>query len=106
MTTPVELDDFQHELGGVLIGTGTDVQVRAIEGLGQPPVRTSDVEPPSEDGLWLGRVVPVHFAPHGNGISNLVTGSATAGAATASIARVAITPRTARRTRIRPAFRP
>lgn len=55
MTTPVELADWQHELGGVLIGAGTDVQVRAIEGLGQPPLRTSDVEPPSEDGLWLGR---------------------------------------------------
>ena len=55
MTTPVELDDWQHELGGVLIGAGTDIQVRAIEGLGQPPVRSSDVEPPSEDGLWLGR---------------------------------------------------
>lgn len=53
MTTPLE--DWQHELGGVLIGRGTDVQVRAIEGLGQPPVRSSDVEPPSEDGLWLGR---------------------------------------------------
>lgn len=53
MTTPLE--DFQHELGGVLIGPGTDVQVRAIEGLGQPPIRTSDVEPPSEDGLWIGR---------------------------------------------------
>jgi hypothetical protein len=55
VTTPVELGDWQHELGGVLIGVGTDVQVRAIEGLGQPPVRTSDVEPPSEDGLWIGR---------------------------------------------------
>ncbi|MDX3232895.1 phage distal tail protein [Streptomyces sp. ME19-01-6] len=55
MSTPVELADWQHELGGVLIGPGTDVQVRAIEGLGQPPVRTSDVEPPSEDGLWIGR---------------------------------------------------
>ena len=55
MSPPVELADWQHELGGVVIGPGTDVQVRAIEGLGQPPVRTSDVEPPSEDGLWIGR---------------------------------------------------
>ncbi|MFD8384245.1 hypothetical protein ACFV2X_37975 [Streptomyces sp. NPDC059679] len=55
MSTPVELDDWQHELGGVLIGAGTDVQIRALEGLGQPPVRASDVEPPSEDGLWIGR---------------------------------------------------
>ncbi|MFI8792570.1 phage distal tail protein [Streptomyces sp. NPDC055105] len=54
MSTPVELVDFQHELGGVLIGRGTAVDIKAIEGLGQPPLRTSDVEPPGEDGTWLG----------------------------------------------------
>jgi len=54
MTTPVELDDYQHELGGVLIGTGTAVQIRTIEGLGLAPVRTGDVEPDGEDGTWLG----------------------------------------------------
>ncbi|HEX5566745.1 MAG TPA: hypothetical protein VFY14_07435 [Streptomyces sp.] len=54
MTTPVPLADYQHQLGGVLIGTGTPVQVRAIEGLGLAPVRSGDVEPEGEDGTWLG----------------------------------------------------
>jgi hypothetical protein len=54
MSTPVELDDHQHQLGSVLIGSGTSVVIAAIEGLGQPPVRLQDVEPPGEDGLWLG----------------------------------------------------
>jgi hypothetical protein len=54
MSTPVELEDFQHELGGVLIGRGTSINIKAIEGLGQPPLRTSDVDPPGEDGTWLG----------------------------------------------------
>ncbi|MFD7922550.1 hypothetical protein ACFV3R_25400 [Streptomyces sp. NPDC059740] len=54
MTTPTPLADGQHQLGGVLIGAGTNIQVRAIEGLGQPPLRTADVEPPGADGLWLG----------------------------------------------------
>ncbi|MFM9373279.1 phage distal tail protein [Streptomyces sp. Da 82-17] len=54
MSTLVELADYQHQLGGVLIGAGTDVTIRAIEGLGQTPLRTSDVEPAGEDGLWLG----------------------------------------------------
>jgi hypothetical protein len=49
-----DLIDYQHELGGVLIGKQTLVQIRTIEGLGRPDVRTQDVEPPSEDGLWLG----------------------------------------------------
>lgn len=54
MSTPVELADFQHELGGVLIGRGTNVNIRAIEGLGQPPIRSNDVDPPGQDGTWLG----------------------------------------------------
>ncbi|MFE1949930.1 hypothetical protein ACFW9D_05610 [Streptomyces sp. NPDC059524] len=54
MTTPTPLVDFQHQLGDVLIGAGTVVQVRALEGLGKPESRTADVEPPGEDGLWLG----------------------------------------------------
>ncbi|NUS25022.1 MAG: hypothetical protein HOV92_12480 [Streptomyces sp.] len=52
MTTT--LIDFQHELGGVLIGAQTLVQIKAIEGLGLPEFRTQDVAPPTEDGLWLG----------------------------------------------------
>ncbi|MET8571787.1 hypothetical protein [Streptomyces sp. NPDC004783] len=54
MSTPVELIDHQHELAGVLIGKGTPVVIADIEGLGRAPQRTSDVEPPGEDGLWLG----------------------------------------------------
>ncbi|WP_432185385.1 phage distal tail protein [Streptomyces tendae] len=54
MSTPVELVDGQHELAGVLIGKGTPVVIAAIEGLGRTPQRTADVEPPGEDGLWLG----------------------------------------------------
>ena len=58
------------------------------------------------DGLWLARVVPVHFSPQGNGISKVVTGSATAGAATATMATVPSTASTPRRTRIRPSLSP
>jgi hypothetical protein len=54
MSTPVALEDGQHQLGTVLIGAGTPVRIAAIEGLGLPPMRTQDVEPPGEDGLWLG----------------------------------------------------
>ncbi|MFE7780272.1 phage distal tail protein [Streptomyces nigrescens] len=54
MTTPVELEDGQHQLGSLLIGKGTPVTIAAIEGLGQPPLRTGDVEPAGEDGTWLG----------------------------------------------------
>lgn len=54
MTTPTPLTDGQHQLGSVLIGAGTNVLIATIEGLGQPPLRSSDVEPPGEDGLWLG----------------------------------------------------
>ncbi|MGW2739130.1 hypothetical protein ACWC4D_33635 [Streptomyces sp. NPDC001288] len=50
----MDLADYQHELGGVLIGRGTTVDIKAIEGLGQPPLRTADVDPPGEDGTWLG----------------------------------------------------
>lgn len=51
----IELLDGQHQLGDVLIGKGTPVTIRTIEGLGLPGMRTADVEPPGEDGLWLGR---------------------------------------------------
>lgn len=54
MSTPVELIDHQHELAGILIGKDTPVVISAIEGLGRAPQRTADVEPPGEDGLWLG----------------------------------------------------
>ncbi|MEU3704692.1 hypothetical protein AB0E82_20685 [Streptomyces anulatus] len=48
------LQDYQHELGGVVIGTRTPVPIAAIEGLGRADVRTADVEPPTADGIWLG----------------------------------------------------
>jgi hypothetical protein len=51
----IELEDGQHQLGSVLIGQGTPVTIRTIEGLGLPSMRTADVEPSGEDGLWLGR---------------------------------------------------
>lgn len=54
MSTPIELEDGQHQLGTVLIGRGTTVTIAAIEGLGQPSLRTADVEPAGSDGLWLG----------------------------------------------------
>ena len=54
MTTPTPLADWQYELGGVLLGPGTPVQLRAVEGLTMPTLRTADVEPDGEDGLWLG----------------------------------------------------
>lgn len=54
MSTPTPLEDGQHQLGTVLIGHATTVPIAAIEGLGQPTVRAQDIEPPGEDGLWLG----------------------------------------------------
>lgn len=54
MSTPMELEAGQHQLGSIVIGRGTPVSIAAIEGLGQPPLRTQDIEPPGEDGLWLG----------------------------------------------------
>jgi phage-related protein len=54
MSTPIALEDGQHQLGSVLIGRGTSVVIAAVEGLGQPPLRTQDQEPAGEDGLWLG----------------------------------------------------
>lgn len=52
--SPLELNDWQYDLGGVLIGTGTSVQVIETTGLGRPPVRDNDVDQPSMDGQWAG----------------------------------------------------
>ncbi|GAA0500576.1 phage distal tail protein [Streptomyces olivaceiscleroticus] len=54
MTTPIELEDGQHQLGPVLIGKGTPISIAEFEGLGMASQRTGDVEPPGADGLWLG----------------------------------------------------
>jgi hypothetical protein len=58
-----ELTDWQYDIGGVVIGAGTSVQVIETTGLGRPPVRDSDVDQPSMDGqfagpdYWAGRQV-------------------------------------------------
>ncbi|MFJ8677213.1 phage distal tail protein [Streptomyces sp. NPDC093589] len=52
--TLIDLEDGQHQLGGLLIGKGTPITIAAIEGLGQPTLRTGDVDPAGEDGTWLG----------------------------------------------------
>ena len=48
------LEDWQYDLGGVVIGAGTTVQVIETSGLGRPPVRDSDVDQPSMDGQFAG----------------------------------------------------
>ena len=62
------LEDFQYDLGGVVIGAGTSVQVIETTGLGRPPVRESDVDQPSMDGqfagpdYWGGRQIQIDAA--------------------------------------------
>ncbi|MER5277816.1 hypothetical protein ABT025_18935 [Streptomyces sp. NPDC002809] len=51
---PLELSDWQYELGGVLMGAGTNVQVRETTGLGRAPVRDNDADQPSMDGSFAG----------------------------------------------------
>ncbi|MFF7476685.1 phage distal tail protein [Streptomyces sp. NPDC008092] len=51
---PLDLDDWQYDIGGVLIGAGTSVQVIETTGLGRPPVRDNDVDQPSMDGQFAG----------------------------------------------------
>jgi hypothetical protein len=64
----VPLEDWQYDIGGVVIGAGTPVQVRETAGLGRPPVRESDVDQPSMDGqfagpdYWAGRQVQIDAA--------------------------------------------
>jgi hypothetical protein len=65
---PLELSDWQYDLGGVLIGADTSVQVLETAGLGRPPVRESDVDQPSMDGMfagpdyWSGRRIQIDAA--------------------------------------------
>ncbi|WP_329047177.1 hypothetical protein [Streptomyces sp. NBC_01422] len=51
---PLELTDWQYELGGVLMGANTPIQVLETTGLGRPPVRDNDVDQPSMDGVFAG----------------------------------------------------
>ena len=50
----LDLDDWQYDIGGVVIGAGTNVQVIETTGLGRPPVRDNDVDQPSMDGQFAG----------------------------------------------------
>ena len=65
---PLELADWQYDIGGVLIGVGTSVNVIEATGLGRPPVRESDVDQPSMDGqfagpdYWAGRQIQIDAA--------------------------------------------
>lgn len=51
---PLELTDWQYELGGVLMGAGTPIQVLETTGLGRAPVRDNDADQPSMDGAFAG----------------------------------------------------
>ncbi|MFC8207931.1 phage tail family protein [[Kitasatospora] papulosa] len=51
---PLELTDWQYELGGVLMGAGTPIQVIETTGLGRPSVRDNDADQPSMDGSFAG----------------------------------------------------
>ncbi|WP_416520012.1 phage distal tail protein [Streptomyces achromogenes] len=51
---PLELADWQYDVGGVVIGAGTNVNVIEVTGLGRPPVRDNDVDQPSMDGSFAG----------------------------------------------------
>ncbi|KPC73465.1 hypothetical protein ADL27_52065 [Streptomyces sp. NRRL F-6602] len=65
---PLELSDWQYDVGGVVIGAGTPVNVIETSGLGRPPVRESDVDQPSMDGqfagpdYWAGRTIQIDAA--------------------------------------------
>lgn len=50
----IPLIDFQYEIGGVVLGTNTPFLIAEVEGLDPVELRTADVEPPDEDGTWLG----------------------------------------------------
>ncbi|WP_093803898.1 phage distal tail protein [Streptomyces sp. Wb2n-11] len=49
-----ELEEGQWELGGVLMGAGTQIPVAEVTGLGRPSTRGEDIEQPGMDGVFLG----------------------------------------------------
>ncbi|MEU7338715.1 hypothetical protein [Streptomyces sp. NPDC007074] len=63
-----ELSDWQYDLGGVVIGDGTTVNLIETTGFGRPPVRDNDVDQPSMDGsfagpdYWAGRQIQLDAA--------------------------------------------
>lgn len=52
--SPLKLADWQYELGGVLMGADTNIQVIETTGLGRPPSRENDADQPSMDGAFAG----------------------------------------------------
>lgn len=50
----IELVDWQYDLGGVLMGARTQVNVMETTGLGRPPTRDNDVDIPNGDGVFPG----------------------------------------------------
>ncbi|MEU7435731.1 hypothetical protein AB0B07_33560 [Streptomyces sioyaensis] len=50
----VDLQEGQWDLGGVLMGAGTQVRFKEVTGLGWPGTRDSDVDQPSADGVYPG----------------------------------------------------
>jgi Phage tail protein. len=48
------LGDYQLDVGGLVIGTGTLLPAGEVTGLGAPDRRTSDVDNPSDDGGFPG----------------------------------------------------
>ncbi|MEU6318089.1 hypothetical protein [Streptomyces sp. NPDC047009] len=48
------LDDYQFDVGGLVIGTGTKVPVSEVAGMGAPDRRTADVDNPTDDGGFPG----------------------------------------------------
>ncbi|WP_406425730.1 phage distal tail protein [Streptomyces sp. NBC_00842] len=52
--SPLKLADWQYELGGVLMGADTNIQIIETTGLGRPPSRENDADQPSMDGAFAG----------------------------------------------------
>lgn len=50
----MELRDWQMDIAGILLGTGTDIPIGDVEGIGAPELRTQDVENPAGDGTFPG----------------------------------------------------
>ncbi|MEU7640952.1 hypothetical protein AB0C11_33625 [Streptomyces sp. NPDC039016] len=52
---PIELAPWQFEIGGIVLGKGTQIPIGNIEGLGSPTVRAQDVDNPVGDGTNPGQ---------------------------------------------------
>ncbi|MEU8919518.1 hypothetical protein AB0D10_01105 [Kitasatospora sp. NPDC048545] len=55
MAAQLQLDDWQFDIDGVVVGHGTPVLVEDVQGLGTPSKRTPDAPIPGEDGVYPGR---------------------------------------------------